>query len=521
MELSPNDPTLLERAGRWLFTQWKTYWIPYVTALLSGLLAYTFFFTNKLPNQDDMIFLFTKGGTIQSGRWGLDLSEFLFPSYSMPWIYGVISMLLLGAFICLTLRIFHIRSRIAQILLAACIMVTPSQIGTMIFIYTAAPYALSLLLAGIAVYLLSLKPWRGIPLAMVCMILSLSIYQSYIAVAASFLVLLLIQQLLNGRPVKAVLKDGVGYLCFLILSLGVYYGLTLIIQSCAGTTFNSYAANHVTFQLSALPAAVRTAYRVFLDIFRESYCLLIPTAFSRLLHWTCLLAAAALFLIWWWIQGKKDPARTGLILLLLLLLPLAVNCMYLFSTENAVHTLVLYAFIAMYVLFALICEKCGSILSLPRFGKLVKRVSTELITLCLACIIAVNIYLANETYLALYLRYENAYAFYTSLIADIKMMPEFDENTKLAVIGNYQHPAVYEDHFDFTYGMFGANGFRPDSDSKWHFLLNYIGFEIPMVLDYEPEYQALRSSEEFAQMPVYPYYGSLKKIGDTLVVKLS
>mgnify|MGYP003309117704 CR=1 FL=1 len=35
------------------------------------------------------------------------------------------------------------------------------------------------------------------------------------------------------------------------------------------------------------------------------------------------------------------------------------------------------------------------------------------------------------------------------------------------------------------------------------------------------EIEAIRETPEFAQMPVYPYYGSLRAFGDILVVKLS
>ena len=53
--------------------------------------------------------------------------------------------------------------------------------------------------AVLAVWFIQKKHWLwGLP-AGVCMILSLSIYQSYIAVAASLLVLVLIQQLLKQR----------------------------------------------------------------------------------------------------------------------------------------------------------------------------------------------------------------------------------------------------------------------------------------------------------------------------------
>jgi hypothetical protein len=51
------------------------------------------------------------------------------------------------------------------------------------------------------------------------------------------------------------------------------------------------------------------------------------------------------------------------------------------------------------------------------------------------------------------------------------------------------------------------------------FLEYYIGFPIPFASD-ETTSQ-IEHSAEFEQMPIYPYYGSIRMFGDTLVVKLS
>ena len=138
--------------------------------------------------------------------------------------------------------------------------------------------------------------------------------------------------------------------------------------------------------------------------------------------------------------------------------------------------------------------------------------------LCSA-VIAVNIYTANEAYLALYLRYENTFAFYTSLIADVQQNPDFTEGTQLAVIGTWEDPGFYEEHLSFTRRLTGMGGIKPDSYSRGRFMQAYIGFPVPFA-PYDKQYE-IAASAEFAEMPVYPYYGSMRKIGDTFVVKLS
>ena len=119
----------------------------------------------------------------------------------------------------------------------------------------------------------------------------------------------------------------------------------------------------------------------------------------------------------------------------------------------------------------------------------------------------------------LYLRYENASAFYTSLIADIKMDPGFDQNSKLAIIGEYRQPDFYPLQFEAIHSITGIYGFVPDSYSKDYFINYYTGFPIEFAT--EEEVAALMTTPDFEAMGTYPYYGSLRKIGDFFVVKLS
>ena len=131
----------------------------------------------------------------------------------------------------------------------------------------------------------------------------------------------------------------------------------------------------------------------------------------------------------------------------------------------------------------------------------------------------INIYTANTSYLAMHLRYENAYSFYSSLTAQIRQMPEFQEGTRLAVVGNWQSPEFYTDQMEFTEYLVGVKGFLPSDYSANSFMEYYIGFPAEFVSTEEAE--ALRQTEAYQNMNIYPYYGSIAVIDDVIVVKLS
>lgn len=489
--------------------------LPFCTSFLFGLLAYGYAFTNKLINHDEASSLFSKGATVTSGRWGLGALDSIFPNYSMPWIYGLITVLLISLSVCLLISMFRIRNRLLQVLLSGSIVVFPSIIGLFGYMFTSSSFALAFFLAVLAVALVKSSGKWQILFGLGCLVFSLSIYQSYISVAAGLLVLTLIYQLLEGEKTGTILVRGILYVLFLVLALGLYYLGTQVVLRLTGNVLNGYASDNLAFSLSSVLNGIALAYSSFFRFFGESFLGLIPTAFSRGLHWILLITILVLCLLYILSSARKQAGQTVLLIFLFTVLPLAINCMYMITTAESIHTLVMYGFISVYVLAVILADH---FLSLP-VSHWISGLCLNLLTIVLALSVTVNIYIANQAYLNLHLRYENAGAFYTSLIADIKLTPGFDEHTKLAIIGNYQQPEYYSSQFEQIYAITGVYGFVPDNYSKQYFLEYYTGF--PISFASEEEIQLIQSSAEYESMAVYPYYGSLQKFGNILVVKLS
>jgi len=513
-------PLLLEKLAVWLSGKLREYRAVLISSFVVGILAHMFTFTNKLVNGDDVFTLFYKGGSYTLGRWGLVLFDDIFPNYSMPWIYGIITIALIAASVCILVHVFHIRSKLLQVLLAGLIVAFPSLTGVFSFMFMSCTYSSAFLLAVLAVYLMDRSEKRFFLPAGVCLVLSLSLYQGYIALIASLLVLVLIQQLLENTDTRTVFRRGVAFLLFLIVFLGIYYGITQLLLRITGYELNNYANNRLNFSLASLPAGIVTAYQSFYKFFDEAFNGLIATDFCRRVHYLCVAASGILLILWLLFQKEKKASQVVLLLVLVALLPLAICCMYLFATVDAVHTLVLYSFVSLYVFAAVLAQAS---LPLALNGKAVllgRRAALEIVTVGMALVIISNIYTANAAYLRMYLQYENTYAFYTSLIADLKATPEFDaDTTQLAVIGDYHDPAFYQSKFDFTNKIFGTTGFLPHSYAREKYLEYFIGF--PLLCSTDAEIEEIMQTQEYQQMPVYPSYGSMRMIGNTFVVKLS
>lgn len=499
---------------RWIISKYR-----YVIlgSLLFGFLAYMYLFTNKLPNHDDLRALFSVGTTLPSGRWGLRIFSFVFPSVSMPWIYGVLSLLFLTVGNCLIVRMFRIKTPVLQFLLGGMIVSFPSQTGTFGYMFTACPYAVSFCLSVLAAFFLCARKKKYIP-ALLCAILSLSIYQAYFSIIVSLLILHLIYRIFTDEQnTKQIFLDGVWSVVFLIVSLGCYWIVTKVIWRLTGTQLGEYADGALSFSIITVLNGIADAYRYFFKILFARYGGVIPSFLSKALHLLCLFLAGVECVLF--ILRKKDWKRTALLLFLLAILPVGINCMFLFVAAHSIHTLVLYAFIAIYILLAFLIDR-GQYrnIKIPRI-RLAHALGLDCLVLCMAVILLCNVFVANSAALKMQLAYENTYAFSSSVATQLQSTPGYTADSKIAIIGTYDAPDFYSTHFSDTGNLMGTHGISPTVYSINRFFAYYMGLDLNWASTEECE--AIRQTTAFAQMQSYPDSGYIKQIGDVFVIKIS
>lgn len=497
--MNRND-SLFERAASALSAAARRHALPIAATLIFGFLAHMFAFTNKLLNADETSALFSKGATLTSGRWGLEATKLLFPDVSMPWIYGCITLLFIAAAVCVTIECFGFKKRASQILLSGAFAAFPALTGNICYMFTSASYALAIFLAVLAVYLFKRGGRARAAVGCVILTFSLGIYQAYIALAASFCVVLLIQELLaDSGDAKSVLRTALRYFLLLAVVLALYYAVTLIVETAMDTGYQEY---EVTTELDVLHGLL-TAYTSFFGIFVGGNFGLVTSDAATVAHLVCALiilvsAAVALWRV-------KDAKRAALMLVLLVLYPLAVNCMYLIASADIIHTLVLFSFVSFYVLTLVACEA------------LTKRGLRALCAIAVGLIIASNVYFANKVYLKMYLEYENAYAFYNSLMAEIMDNPNFNLFTVVDLVGNAETGLTHFDEEIDTSEFTGVNEDLVNTYTRVSFIKYYLGLDLYMYRE-----DTILRCDWYEEMPCYPDEGSIKYLPDEnrLVVKL-
>lgn len=477
--------------------RWRGYKLPFIATLLFGLAAHAFAMTNKLPFDDEAIYLFGKGTTTESGRYGLELLRLIMPDYSMPWIYGLISLLLISAAVCVIIKLFDIKSRVLQVLLGALFITFPAETGTLGYMFTAAPYALALFLSAAAVYSYSRRTRGGLIAALVMLAFSCSIYQGCFSFAASLCVLMMISRLVSGEDAKTVLVSGLRMLAMLAAALLLYGAVILFFSKLLDYPVLSGVVN----SSQSIPMRIAVEYSAYIKTILCGYFGYVRGTASRLAHIALLIVMAVLIVLG---EVKRHDIRHSLLLALcLFLFPLSCYCLY-------IHALALYSFASLYILAAIIIDRAE-----PGWKLRPDAVAAAAMAVVIVC----NTYFANEFSLYSYLMKENVTSFYTSLLTQVYETPGFAEGTELALIGEPPEFPV-ERNACYTRDEFTLLGNPVDSSAIAPFIIRYyIGSDIPLADD--DTVAALKDTAEFAEMPVYPYYGSVRMIDGTVVVRLS
>jgi len=475
-------------------------------SLIAAALAYMFWFTNKLVNHDDIKALFDLGIGISSGRWMIDVMAKLTITASLPWLNGIIGIFLITAANCLIVDMLRLRNPVVCILLAVLIVVFPGNMDVFTYMFTSTAYCLAFLFSALSAWLFRKGGWLNFALGTVSGVLMLAIYQSYIAVISTLLLVALVKDILeNDKSASEIFKDGLRSLLFLVSIVVSYLAVTFLILFALGGGLNSYATGYVIADKSIFDR-IQGAYRDFINVIFNSRYNIVNNLYSRLVHIAGLLIIVLEFVLV--IIRSKDIKKAALLVACTLLLPVSMSAMALVFRENGIRAMMSFGFIGIYLLSAVLIEQIN-------WSKqtLIKEALLWLLTL----IIINNVCIANKTALRMHLAYENAHSFFTTVLADIKMTPGFDKDCKIALIG-YTDVLVYPLK---ELGNDNVNGALKDLInvySRETFISYFCGFNGEFTNDEEDA--AIMETEEFKAMPRYPYYGSIQRIDDYIVVKL-
>ena len=212
----------------------------FVSALVVGLIAHFYKLTNWLPNWDSLVFRYDAQNMTGLGRWLLGPVCMLTSYYDLPFLNSLICILFhaLGA-VCV-IKILNIKKGITCFLTGAVIVSFPTVTSVLMYGYVADAYGVAFFLSCLAAVMLTLKKPKYY-LAIIFICLSTAIYQAYITVTITLIMIYLADQLIyQNKDIKYLFKKAIKCAVSGLMGLVLYYLVLTVILKLGGTTLLDY-----------------------------------------------------------------------------------------------------------------------------------------------------------------------------------------------------------------------------------------------------------------------------------------
>ena len=499
--------------------RWERIRVTLLSTVLFGLVSQGIGMFNQLSCGDDIVTLSGAATSVSSDRWMLHILErletvfFMDGQFSLPLFHGLFSILCIAAAACLLVDLLRIRR---QILCAGlgCFMVSFPVVTAWFGYMSIMPcYALSMLMMVAGACLICRKNvwWMKLTGILLCGC-SVGIFQASVSLLVSVLLLYdlaclsereeKLSIMIKRLTVQAVCITGAIAFCLVMnrfflekshMEMTAYMGLDQL-KSTPILTYLKRAGR--AYREFFLPAR-----NVSTDMYpMHSYYLYLAMLCSNLAMGIGQIKKL----------GKNNPDRALLLALFLGLTPLGSNFIYVVSDQ--VNGLMTYGQIAPAVLFVWLADR--TVFHNKAFQKIASGLTAGI--LGLSCVMYARY--DNQCYLKITFQQEQAISYYTTLTARIKSVEGYWDDIPVAFLNGekIEDDTIYNiNELDFIqlqpYGETLQSYLNAHADGA--FLARWCGFA-PHYVD-AAAYEGL---PEIQDMPRYPDDGSIRNLGDVIVV---
>lgn len=499
----------------------RSFRMAFVSALFAGIIVHLSVFSNLLLNHDAAPNINTTNEHLGLGRWAQGFFSSLSWTYEMPVVIGLLSVLALALCAGLTVYILDIHSSACVFLVSGFLVSFPTIACVFPYLFTADAYFIAIFLHVGAVY--AAKKFRhGWAIAIVCIAISLGIYQAYIGCSVALFLLDCILALFSDTPTKDVLKRGLRYIAVILAGLILYRVLLAFFLWKAQVGLSDYrgmssAINAgITDYLRTLPQTYR---QIILFFWSPSYLIRPMQLLQRVMFF---LAAGCFFLLTALKRIYKDPLRLLLLLCGAVLLPAALNLICVISAGQSSVTLMMqYSYVFAYVFALKLFEMTAVEVRSTRFKRCRHAVVMTSLALC-AVLVWANVCLTNTAYLAMQLELDVSQAIGIRVLSRLEELDGYvPGKTPVMLIDSTPASKRVGVNFPQLERITGISNFSLLSHYAGpKFLIYFCGAGRFRSASAEQR-EAITSAGVLASMPVFPAKDSIQFYDGVVIVKLS
>lgn len=458
-----------------------------------------------------------------SGRVFVPIYRDLFRGdLTMPWLIGILALLWIGLAVFLTIRIFSIENKLLIVLTAGIFTANISVSATAAtYIHDLDCNMFSMLCAVAAVYCWKKLPWGSVLGALFLMV-SLGIYQGFLAVTIVLVLFVCILALMNGDTFKNVFRQGLKAVGMILAGCGLYYVAMRVILHLSNLQLTSGDYNSLDVILRLTP---KTLVEMIAGAYQDCFMRLInaysayPAIAIKAITLVLLLIFAGVTVIRLGNKSMGIPEKV-LCICLIGLLPVGMDLLYILTLGQN-HDLMVYAIWLFYLLALLLTDwlaarPCGGKVQI---GKLLHVFTILLVFLLLFG----HVQFANGMYMKKEQEYDAYLSLMTRIVDDMEECEEYVPGETPVVFVGLPDNLIdmipgFKDYWNVI-GMISTDVIlRPQRDRYRAYFENVMG--LPIVLAEDSVWDDIWSRDSVIEMPPYPSKECIAMIDGNLVVKL-
>ena len=494
---------------------------------LLGLVAHAYCFLNLTISHDSLraFYIAAKWPKASLGR--IFYSAYIALTrgkFVVPWLIGVLALFWLSIAVYLIARMFQMERRVFVLLIAGICVTNPSIYATAAtYLHDLDANSFAILLAVTAVWLwnqaMGKKDNKGkfVCLGVGALILSiaLGIYQSFISVAITLIMLLSLKKLLDGEKAAKVLFDGIFGIGMLAVTAVLYLLEVKIFTQYTGISildnesYNGLGNMSQVFSGNVFGKIVDT-YGSFVSAFKNLILTSEPVNLILVVQGILILCIAVIAVVG---IKKLDWWCRILFAVLGIFLPFGMNISS-FMSNGMYHVLMQYAVWFIYLLALLFVWWITKEKKVPAA---LKKWLGIVVLVCISLTIVENLQTSNTIYVKKNLEFESTLSYMTRVADRMEEVEEYiPGETPVVFIGEY---AVGDSIIGFEkYEVItGVEYHSPITfyDTYKDFFRYVLGR--PISLEDAGNFE---EHEDVLEMPAFPKEGSIAMIEGTLVVKM-
>ena len=510
------------------------YKIELLLLLGAAIFVYLPFMAEQLNNADD--FMMGVNYHPQDYGWENAQGRFLLRwldewrgGLVFPSVIVAVCIVMLLLVVVLFWDILGCTGRLERILIGCFILFSPSVANTFTYYYCADSYMLAYLLAVLsAALLIKGKKWYSVAAGGVFLFCSLGIYQAYIITTIIICTMWMIMEILYGKNIKWIMKKAFVFLTGTGMAV-VLYLIVLSLLERSGyliMTETRGMDNILGNMFLNILNSVRMAYGVSYDYFFTDHMIYNSWRGRVYFNWIILFGLLLMTGIHIWKrQLWKKVVQMVILLLLFAVFPMVLSLIVVGAPEASVYAetgmLMLTGMNFVYVLFVLMVSNTK--MHFKPLGSLLWNlffipgiVIVMILVLFIGAFAKVIQMEQKKTEMLVYLMEER-----------IAEEEEYLAGQKVLVVGRPQwgnYPFTDETLSTITNGMISSYSLTFGADEQisagWIQLFQYFGGVNYQECGAE-EREKILSSDEIKMMGNFPEKTSVRRFGDTVVIKLS